>query len=269
MMVFHSFTAWQDYRKYNEELGVDGMSRFNSRAGSYAALTLDFRPLQHFRIYGLAAMNEYEIPVLERGPDTTVPDSLAFQLGAEAFIPVSRGHITFGLEGVYTSPYMYILRHRNWSFYRESTEMSNTDPPIREWTGTSFGPDAIAGTLWFGYNNLLSRWQAALSFLFLVQGENSTFDIFERDGGHDPQTPEEATALSPTGTPSYTYRINVGGAWRHSDFLNFSMQAGYIIVQNFNHISGNLEHGFELSFAARFIPQGLRAARPVAAATGF
>ena len=255
MMIFHGFNAWEDnYKKYNEELNVEDNLE---RIGSYAALVLNWQPAQFIRIYGLGALNQFELPY-ERGSDSTVPDSLAFQLGFESFIPVPTGHWTFGLEGVYTSPYMYILRHRNWSFYRESRENSN--PPIYEWVGTSFGPDAIAGKIWVGYKDT-SLWEASLSFLTLVQGENSSFSIFDpeiRPDGHDPQTPEEATALSPTGTPSYTYQIRAFGKWVYSDLLTFSCQTGYTIVQNFGHKRNNLQHGFEISLSVQLFPRALR-----------
>ncbi|MDR2485574.1 MAG: hypothetical protein LBD55_09285 [Treponema sp.] len=265
MMIFHGFSAWEDYGGYNEGIGEEGLSEYNSRVGSLGGLIIEARPWRYSRIYGLAAMNEFEIPGIEGGDDSTVPNSLAFQLGCETYIPVSAGYWTFGLEGVYTYPYMYILSNKNWSFYRESNEVSN--PPIRDWVGTLFGPDSIAGTLWAGYRHI-SGWSASLAFLMLVQGENSGTGIFDvpdkahypfdkPDKGYYPKTPEEAGAATPTGTPAYTYHISASGEWRPSKWLRVSLQTGYKIIQNAGHNENRLEHGFEMSLSIGFTPRGL------------
>jgi hypothetical protein len=255
-MIFHGFTAWDDYEKYNKEQ-IDGDQpgrgeQGKERVGSLVGLLFDWNPFKYTRIYGLAAMNQFELPS-ERAGDSLIPDSIAFQLGFESFVPVSSGLLNFGLEGVYTSPYMYVLRDKGWSFYRDLKEMSN--PTISQWAGTSFGPDSIAGTIWAGFDNI-SRWSASLSFLFLAQGKNSSTGIFDTDD-YDPKTPEEAAAFAPTGIPQYTYQVNASGKWKYSEMLVFSAQAGYTIAQNFGHIDNRLEHGFEVSFSVQFFPKTL------------
>jgi hypothetical protein len=54
---------------------------------------------------------------------------------------------------------------------------------------------------------------------------------------------------------SYTYLIKVKGAWSPKNWLEMSLQPGYKIVVNHNHISGHAEHGFEFALSARFIPE--------------
>ncbi|MDR1635948.1 MAG: hypothetical protein LBR93_01290, partial [Treponema sp.] len=263
MMIFHSFSAWESYDDYNADLAnhPDQYSEGESRVGSYLGITLDFRPWKYGRLYGLAAMNQFQIPSEKEDQDSTVPDGLAFQLGYESWIPLSgrlfnrdyRGHLWFGLEGVYTYPYMYILEDKGWSYYRESTEVSND--PIREWVGSPFGPDSAAGTFWLGYRDS-SLWSLSLSFLYLAQGPNSDASIFAKPNrAYYSHTRDQMLSMSPSGTVSHTYQLTLSAKWSPLDWLSLSCQPGYRIVSNYAHQKGRLEQGFELVFSARLVPK--------------
>jgi hypothetical protein len=237
--------------------------------GSYLGLAVDFRPWKYGRFYGLAAMNQFQIPSEKEVEDSTVPDGLAFQLGYESWVPFAgrmfnrdySGHLNFGLEGVYTYPYMYVLWDKGWSYYRESTEVSND--AIREWVGSPFGPDSAAGTIWLGYQGSSwgspqgePHWSATLSFLFLAQGENASTAIFDKPGrSYYSQTRNDMLSMSPSGTVSHTYRITVNAKWSPLDWLSLSMEPSYKIVSNYAHQKGRMEQGIELVFSARLVPK--------------
>jgi hypothetical protein len=262
MMIFHSFSAWESYDDYNADLADPARyDKEESRVGSYLGITLDFRPWKYGRFYGLAAMNQFQLPSEKEDEDATVPDGLAFQLGYESWIPFSgrffnreyRGHIVFGLEGVYTYPYMYILADRGWSYYRESMEVSND--PVREWVGSSFGPDSAAGTVWAGYRDS-SLWSLSLSFLYLAQGPNSNAGIFTLPNrSYYSTTREQMLSTSPTGTASHSYRLSLDAKWSPLGWLSLSFQPAYRIVSNYGHQEGRLEQGLELVFSARLVPE--------------
>ncbi|MDR3191683.1 MAG: hypothetical protein LBT87_01310 [Treponema sp.] len=262
MMIFHSFSAWESYDDYNADLANDSSyTKEESRVGSYLGITLDFRPWKYGRFYGLAAMNQFQIPSEKENEDSTVPDGLAFQLGYESWIPLSgrlfnrdyRGHLWFGLEGVYTYPYMYILWDKGWSYYRESMEVSNDT--IREWVGSPFGPDSAAGTVWLGYRDS-SLWSLSLSFLYLAQGPNSDAAIFTRpDREYYSKTRNQMLSMSPSGTASHTYQLNLDAEWSPRDWLSLSLRPGYRIVSNHANREGRLEQGLELVFSARLVPK--------------
>jgi hypothetical protein len=250
-MIFHGFSAWESYREYNKDIGEPSLPEANSRIGSLLGLVFDVRPWRYGRFYGLFAMNQFEIPSERADPKNTVPDGLAFQLGYESHIPAFQGYWKFGLEGVYTYPYMYILTDKRWSFYRQSYEVSN--PPIREWVGTPFGPDSIAGIFWTSYEDP-ARWSLSLSFLFLAQGENSSTGIFDKPGtSYYAASHEEAALLSPTGIPSYTYRLSFEGTWSPRNWMDLAVRPAYKIVMNHGNRDGNLQHGFECVLSARFV----------------
>ncbi|MDR0450913.1 MAG: hypothetical protein LBH26_06580 [Treponema sp.] len=263
MMIFHSFSAWESYDDYNADLAnhPEQYTKGESRIGSYLGITADFRPWKYGRFYGLAAMNQFQIPSEREDEDATVPDGLAFQLGYESWIPLSlrlfnrdcQGHLWFGLEGVYTYPYMYILADKGWSYYRESTEVSNG--AIREWVGSPFGPDSAAGTIWAGYQDS-SLWSLSLSFLYLAQGPNSDPAIFARPNReYYSRTRDQMLSRSPTGTASHTYQLSLKAEWSPLDWLSLSFRPGYRIVSNYARQEGRLEQGLELVLSARLVPK--------------
>jgi hypothetical protein len=255
LMMFHGLTAWETYDVdggYNDQLANDA----GPRVGSFLAMIFDGRIWKYGRLYGMVAMNQLEVPG-ERGPNSKVPDAFAFQGGYESFLPVSSGYVNFGLEGVYTFPYMYVFESSHWSYVRESKEVSNP-ALIREWTGTPFGPDSVAGTVWGGYQDS-SLWSVGLSFLMAVQGEKSGKDIFDRPP-YFPTSHGEIFAVSPTGTPTYTYVISAVGAWSPRDWLHLSLRPAYKIVEGpprYANYTNQAERGqgFELSLSAQFRPR--------------
>jgi hypothetical protein len=256
-MVFHGFTAWESYREYNWQIGNEDFAFNNSRVGSFLGVIADFRPWKYGRIYGLFGLNEFQIPGELDNRDITVPNGMAFQLGYESYIPVPRGHWTFGVEGVYTYPYMYILENKDWSYFRESYEVSN--PVIREWTGTPFGPDSIAGTLWLGYRDS-SQWSISSSFLFLVQGENADTGIFgsgekpETGNSYYSNTREEMLSTTPTGTPEFTYMLSLQGEWSPAEWISVFLQPSYKFIRGHNHRDGKTAHGFEAVLSVKLTP---------------
>jgi hypothetical protein len=257
LMIFHGLTSWETYRMkggYNEQFFGGG---WEDRVGSFLGMIFDGRIWKYGRLYGMIAMNQLELPFVEGGPESTTPDAFAFQAGYESFIPVSSGYLNFGLEGVYTFPYMYVLDSVHWSFVRESKEVSNPDL-IREWTGTPFGPDTIAGTLWAGYESS-SLWSVYVSFLMAVQGERSGTDIFDYPP-YFPTTHEEILLSTATGVPTYTYIIGAEGKWSPRDWLRLSARPAFKIVTGpprYANYTNQSERGagFELSLSAQITPR--------------
>jgi hypothetical protein len=268
MTVFHSHESYKTYTDYNEDLGHvdDGTDHVydqsgGSRIGSFFGAKIELQPWKNIRLYGLFAMDQLQLGIeKDHWEDSLTPDALAFQAGAEVSIPVPRGYWIFGLEGVYTYPYMYVLWDKKWSFYKELQEVDNAT--IRYWTGTPFGPDSIAGTLWVGYADS-RQWSLTLSFLLSAQGVRSDKDIFD-DPGDPYGTPPDFSyrpnhgvyhvITPPTGTPIYTYTASLLWNWAPKDWLSLSLQPGYRIIRNLDHIPGKTEHGFEIALSARVQP---------------
>jgi hypothetical protein len=253
MMIFHSMESWETYDDYNADLANNPPAEKTgaSRAGSFFGAKIEYQPWNHVRLYGLFGITQLQLAIEhDRWEEDLTPDALGFQAGAEFSVPAPQGYWTFGLEGVYTYPYMYVKYDKGWSYYRELAEVDRLT--VRYWTGTPFGPDSIAGTLWAGYHHR-AQWSLEGSFLFLAQGEKSGTDIFDNDGYR--VTHEVADVVrSPTGIPTYTYTVTLLGKWSPVAWLNVSLQPAYTIVQNHGHSSDTLEQGFEIILSIQIKP---------------
>ena len=281
--IFHSYESYKTYVNYNEDMGYrrppsgtrledmwdknpDGSDMYDrtfdpnnhSRIGSYFGIKLEYQPVQNLRLYGLFAMNEFGL-FLERDnwSDSLSPDAIALQAGSEFSIPVRGGHWEFGLEGVYTYPYMYVLWDKSWSFYKEYTELDVAQPRIRYWTGSPFGPDTIAGKLWGGFRSS-ERWYAGLSFEVSARGERSELTIFDRDNSiNDTYRPGNYVydvTVPPTGIPIYSYTLSFLGEYQYRQWLGFHARPGYRLLVNAGRIEGQREHSFEFALSMRFRP---------------
>jgi hypothetical protein len=258
LMIFHGLEAYKTYDDYNKDLANSDPAdpTGTSRIGSFFGVKIELQPVKRLRLYGLFAMDQLQLGIeRDNWADDLTPDALAFQAGAEFSIPVQYGYWNFALEGVYTYPYMYVLYDKGWSFYKELDEFDLTT--IRYWTGTPFGPDSIAGALSLGYYALYPDgrplWSLKFSFLFLAQGERSDTAIFDTTT-YRPTPADVDVIVPPTGVPAFTYTISLLGKWSPFDWLHAAMQPGYRIISNHKHISGKLEHGFEITFSIKINP---------------
>ena len=265
LMVMHSFGAWEGYDSYNAT-AADGAAKTytgGSRACAYLGLTFDLAVTKNTRIYGLYAQNELQSYwELQDTYGKTIPNSLGFQLGEETTLPSKAGgHWFFGLEGVYTNPWLYIKQDPAWSLYHSRYD-ELTGKYVNTWIGTQFGPDTIAGQFRFGYD-MNGKWSVETQYLFKAQGENS-FNLFtdaDGDGTYtyypsvawdkkllsDEEAVALASAMTPTGIPQYTNRVLVRGSWQVLPWLKLASQVSVSFVSNANHIENNFQAGVELA----------------------
>ena len=280
--VFHSYESFKTYANYNNDLGHGNNEGWNdlsdlwgndpngepydrisdpnnhSRIGSYFGVKIEYQPVHYLRLYGLFVMDQFNLPMKKTNwMDTLYPDAAGFQAGADVSIPVRGGYVEMGLEGVYTYPYLYVMWDKSWSFYKEVPELDNYT--LRYWTGSPFGPDTIAGTLWAGFRSSSginsAGWYGGLSYEFTARGEHSELSVFDRDNSIDdtyrPNHTVYDVTVSPTGTPIFSHTIKLRGEYYPREYLNFTLQPGYRINVNAAHIEGRTEHGFEMAFSMR------------------
>jgi len=271
--IFHGFESYKTYADYNTDVGNGGGKddqNGHSRIGSYFGAKLEWQPLRNLRLYGLFVMDVFNLPMKkENGVSDLYPDAMGFQAGAEYSFPVQGGYWEFGLEGVYTYPYLYVLYDKGWSFYKEVPELdimtSRTGTPLRYWTGTPFGPDTIAGVFWTGFRSS-AGWYAGLSFEFSARGERSDLSIFD-DTIYSYRSSNEVyhVTASPTGIPVFTYTTSLRFEYHPSKWFSFAIQPGYrvtvnsgngsgTIVGNAKREEGRVEHSFEAALSMRFKP---------------
>jgi hypothetical protein len=255
LAIFHGFEAYKTYEDYDKENNDDNDRNSNasnltgdSRIGSYFGVKLEFQPFKYGRFYALFAMNQLQLGIeKENWSEDLTPDALAFQGGAELSIPVSGGYVNFGAEGIYTYPYMYVLDDKKWSFVKEYPEIDNMK--VRNWVGTPFGPDTIAGTLWAGYA-ASTRWSLTFSFVFSAQGIRSGTDIFDTVN-YRPTPADFNVVVPPTGTPVYTSTAALLWQWKPEEWITVLIQPGYRFIMNNGHAEGKTAQGFEAAFSVR------------------
>jgi len=261
--IFHSYESYKTYDKYNEDLGYteEGKTPIDpnghSRIGSYLGLKIDYQPVRNFRFYGLFVMDVLNLPMKKtHWMEGLYPDAIGFQAGTEFSFPVKGGYWEFGLEGVYTYPYLYIMWDKGWSFFKEVPELDIMKPHLRYWTGTPFGPDTIAGTLWANFRSS-TNWNAGFSFTFSAQGDRSDLYIFEKfdDKNIRPTHLVYDITVPPSGdTPVYTYTASLRGEYSPMKWLSLKLQPGYRVTVNTGHIEDRLDQGFEIAFSLKYTP---------------
>ena len=265
LTIFHGTSAWEDYGGH--EL----------RISDYLCLGVSYVPISYLRIYGNFAMNQWQT-LYERNnwPNDTTPNSLAFQVGAELYYPLSEGYLHTWMEAVYTDPYMYIKEGPNWSLVRTYRENVGDMDPIYEWLGSPFGPDTIAGKISAGYE-IPGKWNVSVSYLLAACGEYSRNKVFTEAldwGGTNRDHPnidewvypdadkttqgfDEAKRrqswLAPHGTPEFINQIALSAGWSPTDYLSLSAQPSLSFVFNRNNIEGNSEIGWEFALSSKLI----------------
>jgi len=259
--IFHSHESYKTYGNYNDDVANGGNDKVedingHSRIGSYLGIKLEFQPVRNLRLYGLFVMDVLNLPMKKTHWENTLyPDAAGFQAGTEFSFPVKDGYWEFGLEGVYTYPYLYVMWDKNWSFFKEVRELDIMNPRLRYWTGTPFGPDTIAGTFWAGFRSS-TNWYGGLSFTFSAQGERSSLYIFERfdDDKFRPSHLVYDVTVPPTGTPIFTYTASLLGEYSPNKWLSLMLQPGYRVTVNNGHIEDQIDKGFELAFSLKYTP---------------
>jgi hypothetical protein len=280
--IFHSYESYKTYSDYNEDLGhkpnnaeledlwdknPDGSDVYDrtfdpnnhSRIGSYFGVKLEWQPLRNIRLYGLFVMDVLDLPMKKnKWMDSLYPDAVGFQAGTEFSFPAKGGYWEFGIEGVYTYPYLYIMWDKGWSFFKEVPELDvMSDPPLRYWTGSPFGPDTIAGTIRAGFRSG-ANWYGGFSFVFSAQGERSDLGIFDRDNSVDdtyrPSNKVYDVTVPPTGIPVYTCTASFRFQKSLNEWLSFGIMPGYRVALNAGHEEGRTEHGAEIALFLRYRP---------------
>lgn len=267
LMIMHSFNAWDEYYTLFEKK-VYGEAHISQ----YLGVTLDIIPFKNARIYSLYAMNELQtITELGSVSSNSIPDSFSFQLGMEYNIPLknSLNWLSFSIEGVYSSPFMYIKQGAEWSLYRERFNMhSYSNIPIRSWIGTSFGPDSIGGKFKITYNHI-EKFKIDFGYLFVAHGINSfnLFDkkiiVYDENGktveiyGYYPSVlyrnkkikSEDAENVGRnhflTGIIQYTNELSLQGKYIINKNFEINSKLSFIFIFNHKNIPNNFECGVE------------------------
>lgn len=262
-MFMHQFSAWNDYSPDDSPYGEQNFC-------AYFCWLLEWSPVKNTRFYVLYAQNEIQ-SLLERQSEigALYPDSLGVQLGADISIPFkNESYWNISLEGVYTSPYLYIKHTPKASLYRVRDD-NLSDDFIKSWIGSPYGPDSIGLQFMFGYEKI-SKWKVNLGYLFTAKGEND-FDMFneyaeskneEYEGSYSSYYPnvayklgllsheeayDDATNMLPSGVVEFTNQIVLNGEYRFNKHIKVNGQIIYSFINNLKNVRDEFGQGIEIA----------------------
>ncbi len=271
-MFMHQFAAWEDYSR---DTDVTPYAEENFCA--YFGVLFEWTPINYTRFYLVYAQNELQTQPERHSPNGALyPDSYGYQIGADISIPaINDGYWNIGLEGVYTSPYLYIKHTPKASMYRVREDNLSSDQ-IMTWVGFPYGPDCLAGSLSFGYEKP-SKWSVTLGYNLIAKGENdfSLFDPKKMVDSNDPKytdkyydyyppvavrlktkdydsAKKDALNMIPTGTIQYTNQIFLNGSYIINSHFKLNGQFIYSIIKNSAHQKNNSQNGVELSLSLTY-----------------
>ena len=260
-MFVHSFYSANDYQK------TEG----NKNYCSYMGITLDIFPIKNLRLYALWAQTELQTSSeLKNQHAKMVPDGYGLQTGIDFLLPSKTdGFYKFNIEGLYTTPYLYIKQSPEWSMVKlEKKYGQSTDKA--SWLGTPFGPDTFALSCSFGYEKP-QKSAIELQNLFLMKGQiglNTLLETTTIDGKKYPSyypitayelgVSDEKDAISKarhkglSGTIQYRNDLSLSGEYYFFDFFKVAAEGTYTMIFNNNHEKGNFQQGFELKLVCGF-----------------
>lgn len=275
LMIMHSFGSWNQYNNECEEKYYD-----EGHCCAYFGVKLDIVPVKNLRIYGLYAMTEVQPKAELHGAyGRRLPDGIGIQAGIDYKLPADfGGYFDFAIEGIYTTPYLYVKQSGDWSLYSERHNMLKSfNTPICSWIGTPFGPDCAGGEVKVSYNNL-NKWSVDLSYLFLAHGEHN-FGMFSQktkvdsdgDGVEDfdissyyptalyelglinqDEAEKMARSWALTGTIQYTNQISLSAKYQINKNCSLDGNLTYSFIFNNKNIPDNFAQGIQADIAFEY-----------------
>ncbi|MCQ2612039.1 MAG: hypothetical protein MJ183_00355 [Treponemataceae bacterium] len=273
--MLHNFFTYDDFH------GTDNYELYyRANTASYMGIQAEIVPVSGLRIYALYAQNELQgASELTNDFGRSFPDSIGLQIGAELTLPSlkSIGWWHGTVEGIYTSPFMYMKQHPDWSFgVNRTTDFIFFDHcyDVWSWTGSPFGPDCLGAFAGIEYTDY-DRLSLGASYSFVAHGENSASTLSDPsnkktvtkgDGTTEsiyvyyPQvawkwaeTQEEKDAAikrardpNLTGTVEYTNRVQFDGSYRLNKSVSFTGRMSFSVAFNCGNKAGNTQFGVEL-----------------------
>lgn len=268
LMLMHQFAGWRDYVT-EEEHSIYSENHFCA----YLTFNFEYMPVKNFRLYGLYAQNELQIKS-ERESEygNSYPDSLGFQLGLDYILPSSKkAFYKFSLEGIYTSPYLYVKQTPDSSLYKARIDnLNNECNPIQSWIGSPYGPDSIGMQFRFAYEKF-RKYSFEFDYILTLHGEID-FDIFtqmDEDGNYiyyptvkykfkdkmglsKNEIWDMANNMGLSGTIEQGHQFVLKGKYYFNEKISLSAQLVYGAFINCDNIKNNFQQGVEMALSFKY-----------------
>lgn len=249
MMIMHQFSYWNLYNDDNY-----------SRVCGYMAFNFEFTPIKNFRLYGIWAQTENQTSSeKESRYGKTVPQGYAAQVGINYKLDspwFGDSYWNFNLEGVYTSPWVYIRQAQSGSLVKILDGAENLIG-----IGSPEGPDSIIAQLSVDYK-ATQLWEAGISYRLSIHGENyfdnKTIDnypgYFESEKiplEEIDDLVETASDWAPTGIAKTTNTVTLSGKYYFSPKFNLGGSTSFSFINNNKNKSGKNAFCFEMAITGQ------------------
>lgn len=266
-MILHSFYSAYTYAEDTQEKYDLG-----NHYCSYMGITVDYYPIENLRLYALWAQTEMQLKgELSSSHGKMLPDGYGLQAGIDLTLPARDvGFFDFNIEGIYTTPYLYVKQSPEWSMIKFRKDVKHSDDVI-SWLGTPYGPDAIVLTVNGKYTEA-QKFSVGIENLFAMKGEVDgntllTTDVskYESSGqlypsyypsvAHSLGQLSESEAISKardkslSGIIQYRNDIIISGEYYFSSKIRASAEGIYTLIFNNNHKENDFQQGFELKLS--------------------
>lgn len=180
-----------------------------------------------FTLTSQIAIDQFQLAVES---DSAVPSANGFMVNLKMLNPTTKGVFESYVEGVYTNPYLYLN-------YKENAVDSSANYCLDHiagyywhqsgkgelnYLGHSFGPDTIAlalGTSFTSFDN----WKLSGDVLFKIHGEKGIEKTYlPKQSQTNRDVNNQTKSSTPTGTPEYTFQIDVAGEYKLTPSISFN-----------------------------------------------
>lgn len=239
-----------DLRLLNPMLMIHGTNGYTiGNQNNFFGFELQFLPIDGLELNFGVIFDQIQVRAeLDDGKpkDDMPPNANGFMANALYSFALEKGIATFYVEGVYTSPCLYLKNqvggydywYTNLIVGNNLWDNGNSD---LSYLGYKYGPDTIAVGLGGNYSRL-DGFKYGLDILFKAHGEHG---IVNRENQHDSVElgPEHFYDVSPTYTEGVTlpeYRLAVSGyiEMRLLSWMDFSGNVAFVRDWNHNNVIG-------------------------------
>lgn len=251
---------------HNWNNNYEGVTIQNRDEGNnILGIELEYSFLPGWFVSGQVVIDQFQLPT-EKG--SSVPEAFGVLLNMKNITRLSSGYLESWIEGVYTSPYLYLNTKQRLVGYEQKDDGTyklddeGKKIPIYEktgdydfilgygwyqnrtkemnYTGHSFGPDTIALALGSTYTSADYKWNVSGELLYKVHGEHgmSIKNYWEQNDSNRVESGEEFAKLSPSGIAEHTFMVELGAGYKILDNLDFSISAASISQWNYHNQKG-------------------------------
>lgn len=261
IMLHHSHAGWYEYETDSERNWYGNESHFCA----YMCFLFEYVPIQNLRLYLNYAQTEFQTSW--ETPD--VPGGMGMQMGAEYRLNApALGYWIFGLEGIYTSPWMYIKNGKEWSLI-SFRDAPNHSGPLESWIGFKYGPDCLGGQLKIAYEKP-TKWNAEFDYSLVSHGANGFRSFSKSENGYynyfpsvkignEAVTEEEKenirnqnTKMLPSGVIQYMNQIALKGEYNFDNHFSIGSSLNYSFIFNNENVDGNFQQGLEFCLSGTY-----------------